>query len=179
MTVADAPSIDDLRDPIDGGAEVLLIDPPQDTPDEFAAGLATIRIPPVLLGPTPWADRFAVALRNRVWGYVSRGADGATLASALRAVSAGLVVIERTIAPGETLSHGLRVGDESPDDLTPREREVLQLVAEGLANKMIAARLAISEHTVKFHVAAILAKLGAASRTEATHTAARRGLIAL
>ena len=54
---------------------------------------------------------------------------------------------------------------------------MLQLVALGLANKMIAARLDISEHTVKFHVAAILAKLGAASRTEAVHLAARRGLV--
>ncbi|MBM4418086.1 MAG: response regulator transcription factor [Chloroflexi bacterium] len=179
VTVADASSIDDLRDPFDGSAEALLVDPPLDAADELAAGLAAIRIAPVLLGPTPWADRLAVALRNRVWGYVSRRADGPTLAAALRAVSAGLVVIERTIASGETLSRGLRMGNGSPNDLTAREREVLQLVAEGLANKMIAARLAISEHTVKFHVAAILTKLGAASRTEATHTAARRGLIAL
>jgi DNA-binding NarL/FixJ family response regulator len=65
------------------------------------------------------------------------------------------------------------------EELTPREREVLALMAEGLANKQIAQRLRISEHTVKFHVAAILAKLGAASRTEAGYVAARRGLIAL
>ena len=56
---------------------------------------------------------------------------------------------------------------------------MLALLAEGLANKQIAQRLRISEHTVKFHVAAILAKLGAASRTEAGYVAARRGLIAL
>jgi DNA-binding NarL/FixJ family response regulator len=65
------------------------------------------------------------------------------------------------------------------EELTPREREVLALMAEGQANKEIARRLRISEHTVKFHVAAILAKLGAASRTEAGYVAARRGLIAL
>jgi len=56
---------------------------------------------------------------------------------------------------------------------------VLQLVAEGLPNKTIARRLGISEHTVKFHVAALMAKLGAGSRTEAVHLGARRGLVSL
>ena len=65
------------------------------------------------------------------------------------------------------------------EDLTGREREVLQLVALGRANKVIARELGISEHTVKFHVAAILAKLGAGSRTEAAHIGARRGLVTL
>ena len=60
-------------------------------------------------------------------------------------------------------------------ELTLREGEVLGLVAEGLANKAIARRLGISEHTVKFHVAAILAKLGAGSRTEAVRLGAQRG----
>ena len=63
--------------------------------------------------------------------------------------------------------------------LTTREQEVLQLMAEGLPNRGIAKRLSISPHTVKFHVASILAKLGAESRTEAVHVGARRGLIAL
>ena len=63
--------------------------------------------------------------------------------------------------------------------LTPREREVLQLLAEGLANKAIAQRLAISEHTVKFHVNAIMSKLGAQSRTAAVVQATRLGLIML
>jgi two-component system nitrate/nitrite response regulator NarL len=63
--------------------------------------------------------------------------------------------------------------------LSPRELEVLVLVAEGLSNKGIAARLGISDQTVKFHVAAITGKLGAANRTEAVRVAVRRGLIAL
>jgi DNA-binding NarL/FixJ family response regulator len=63
--------------------------------------------------------------------------------------------------------------------LTPRERDVLALLAEGLANKQIAPRLGISEHTVKAHVAAIFAKLGAGTRAEAVVTAARRGLLML
>ncbi|MCC6386326.1 MAG: response regulator transcription factor [Dehalococcoidia bacterium] len=64
-------------------------------------------------------------------------------------------------------------------DLTAREREVLTLMAAGLPNKTIALRLGISEHTAKFHVGTVLAKLGAASRTEAVMTAARRGLLPL
>lgn len=63
--------------------------------------------------------------------------------------------------------------------LTPREIQVLELLAEGLANKAIAERLSISDQTVKFHVAAILGKLGVANRTEAVRVAVRRGLIAM
>ena len=66
-----------------------------------------------------------------------------------------------------------------PEVLTPREIEVLELVAEGLPNKAIAARLAISDQTVKFHVSSICGKLGAANRTEAVRRALRRGLITL
>ena len=70
--------------------------------------------------------------------------------------------------------------DERPiDALTGRESEVLELLAEGLSNKAIAARLGISDQTVKFHVASIGGKLGAANRTEAVRLAVRRGLIAL
>lgn len=65
------------------------------------------------------------------------------------------------------------------EELTPRELQVLQLVAEGLPNKAIAQRLHISEHTVKFHVAAILSKLDAHTRTEAVTRAVRQGLIIL
>jgi DNA-binding NarL/FixJ family response regulator len=65
------------------------------------------------------------------------------------------------------------------DPLTPRELEVLNLLAEGFSNKLIADRLRISEHTVKFHVNAILGKLGAETRTEAVVAAARLGLILL
>ena len=67
-----------------------------------------------------------------------------------------------------------------PDEtLTTREREVLALMARGLPNKQIAARLSISLHTVKFHVASVLAKLGASSRTEAVTLGARRGAVSL
>jgi DNA-binding NarL/FixJ family response regulator len=71
-------------------------------------------------------------------------------------------------------------GDEAlVEPLTPRESEVLALVAEGLSNKAIAEQLSISDQTVKFHIASISGKLGAANRTEAVRRAVRRGLIVL
>jgi DNA-binding NarL/FixJ family response regulator len=66
-----------------------------------------------------------------------------------------------------------------PEPLTPREREVLELLAEGLPNKEIAGRLGVSDQTVKFHVAALSGKLGAANRTDAVRRAVRQGLITL
>ena len=68
---------------------------------------------------------------------------------------------------------------ELPEPLTPREREVLQMISAGLGNKEIAGRLSISDHTVKFHVASILGKLGASSRTEAVSNGIRHGLVLL
>ena len=65
------------------------------------------------------------------------------------------------------------------EPLTPREQDVLELLAEGLPNKAIAARLGISDQTVKFHVASISSKLGATNRTEAVRLALRRGLLTL
>ena len=72
-----------------------------------------------------------------------------------------------------------RALDELAESLTRRELEVLQMLAAGLSNKEIAARLNISDHTVKFHVASILGKLGAGSRTEAVSLGIRRGLVLL
>ena len=82
-----------------------------------------------------------------------------------------------------TLEEG-RLGDDRDDPdivepLTPREIEVLELLAEGLPNKKIADRLKISDQTVKFHVSSISAKLGAVNRTDAVRRAVRRGLITL
>jgi DNA-binding NarL/FixJ family response regulator len=74
------------------------------------------------------------------------------------------------------------IADEEPavdETLTPREREVLELLAEGLSNKGIGARLGISDQTVKFHVASIAGKLGAANRTDAVRLAVRRGLLTI
>jgi len=72
-----------------------------------------------------------------------------------------------------------QIDEDFEEPLTPREVEVLELLAEGLPNKAIAARLGISDQTVKFHVAAICGKLGAANRTDAVRRAIRRGLVSL
>ncbi|HET7539736.1 MAG TPA: response regulator transcription factor [Polyangiaceae bacterium] len=115
-------------------------------------------------------------LRGGALGVLLRGAEPERLASALRAVASGLAVFEPKLLVAAQL-----VREALPDGplLTPREAEVLRLMAEGLSNKLIAERLKISEHTAKFHVNAILAKLDAETRTEAVVSAARRGLLML
>jgi DNA-binding NarL/FixJ family response regulator len=92
-----------------------------------------------------------------------------------------LVALDPELATGALGSQatGPLPGASEGDELTAREREVLTLVAIGLTNKAIAQRLSISDHTVKFHVASLLAKLDAESRTEAVHVATRRGLMTL
>jgi len=118
----------------------------------------------------------ALAWRLGCRGLLPRQADAEQLAAAVSALAAGLVVLAPALAAA--LSPAAEMGDVV-SDLTPRELEVLRLVAEGLTNKAIAQRLAISDHTVKFHVNAILSKLGAQSRTDAVVRASRLGLIAL
>ncbi len=109
-------------------------------------------------------------------GVLLRDSDAEQLAAAVRTAAAGLVALAPQIAARSFTS---RRGPASPggegESLSPREHEVLRLVALGLPNKAIAQRLGISENTAKFHVGTILGKLGAASRTEAVMIAARRG----
>ncbi len=82
-------------------------------------------------------------------------------------------------APSPPRARGVAVEDAVVEALTPREIEVLRLLADGLPNKAIAARLDISDQTVKFHVASIIGKLGVANRTQAVRRAFQRGLIAV
>lgn len=118
----------------------------------------------------------AEALRAGARGVLFREADGPRLAAALLAVRRGLVVVDEVMAePWRRRPAGLGVADP----LTPRERETLDLLAQGLSNRAIAERMGIAERTAKFHVNAILAKLGAETRTEAVVIAARLGLILL
>jgi DNA-binding NarL/FixJ family response regulator len=135
----------------------------------------------VILGESRGEAPLRAGAALRGWAFLMREADGPQIAAAVRAVAAGLIVLDRSLAP---LLTGTARGGADPDALagealTGRESEVLQLMAEGLPNKGIAVRLGISQHTVKFHVAAILAKLGASSRTEAVMLGARRGYVLL
>jgi DNA-binding NarL/FixJ family response regulator len=116
------------------------------------------------------------------WAILPRDAPMDELQTTVLAAAHGLVVLPVALAE-RMLSQPAPVEALNPtpldEPLTPREREVLDLLAEGLSNKLIARRLQISEHTVKFHVSSIYAKLSASSRTEAVSQGARRGLITL
>ena len=120
------------------------------------------------------ADR--ARLRARMNGSMTVVGEFTSLSAArtalrLRSGQAGLHSDAIVLAPTEE--------ETTPEALTPREVQVLELLAEGLPNKAIAARLGVSDQTVKFHVAAISGKLGAANRTDAVRRAMRRGLITL
>ncbi len=111
-------------------------------------------------------------------GLLLRDARVEALTAALVGLAQGLVVLEPLLANGVVVSSAT-TPHLLAEPLTPRELEVLKRMAEGLSNKLIARELEISEHTIKFHVNAILGKLGAQSRTEAVVRATRAGLILL
>jgi two-component system, NarL family, response regulator YdfI len=123
----------------------------------------------------------ADALRAGVSAILPLDVSPQQLASALQAALAGLVVMSPTEISTAlpAASAAMSTPAELTEPLTPREREVLQMLAAGLVNKEIASKLSISDHTVKFHVASILGKLGASTRTEAVSLAIRRGLVLL
>ena len=166
------------------GLDVLLIRDSGGSTDELFDSLednGVARETPVLLlleQATPNKANRAIQLGIR--GILSTEIAPAQLISAVTAVAKGLLVLQ----PGElafaSAPTKMRNGEaELFEPLTPREKEVLQMLASGLGNKQIAAHLKISEHTAKFHVASILSKLGASSRTEAVSMGLRRGLILL
>lgn len=114
----------------------------------------------------------ASALRAGASGVLPPEASGADFAAALAAIGRGLVVAPaEALAPPRPASGGV--------NLTPREREVLDLLALGASNKVIARRLGLSFHTAKAHVAMVLEKLGAGSRADAVARGARAGLVQL
>jgi DNA-binding NarL/FixJ family response regulator len=146
----------------------------------LASGLAS-DVSVVILGEGMTPAAAADALRGGIRAALPGDISPAQLVAAIEAVASGLLVLHPSHA-----SEGLPAGsapsralDELAESLTRRELEVLQMLAAGLSNKEIAARLNISDHTVKFHVASILGKLGAASRTEAVSLGIRRGLVLL
>jgi DNA-binding NarL/FixJ family response regulator len=125
------------------------------------------------------------ALRGGIRALLPRDASAAEILAAVNAAAAGLVSVAREwtdlLRGTATATQG--AGSAAPASngasLTPRELEVLRMIADGLANKQIAARLSISEHTVKFHIGSVFAKMHASTRAEAVMIGARRGLIVL
>lgn len=151
-----APALGGLHDPVGAALIVLAEDPARALGDPAVA-------------------------RGLVRGVLPRDATSGEILAAIEAVAAGLVALhpealDRRVRrpPART-----RSAADPVEPLTAREIEVLGMLAEGFGNKMIAARLGISAHTAKFHVASILAKLGAGSRTEAVTIGMRRGLVVI
>jgi len=131
------------------------------------------RIP--ILALTDEAEAAEQLLAYGVGGVLRRNAEPGELGAAIAAVDRGLIVVERSFLPSTPPAP-----QPAPiEQLTPREIEVIRLLADGLPNRIIAEQLGISEHTAKFHVNAIIGKLGAHNRTEAVTRAARSGLIDL
>lgn len=122
-------------------------------------------------------ERILGAVQAGAEGYLLKGAPREELFEAVRVVNAGGSLLQ-PIVMSKLMRHiSQREDARSVETLSPREHEVLQLMARGLQNKEIAAELVISERTVKFHVSSILGKLGAGNRTEAVTMALQQGLI--
>ena len=157
-----------------------------------ADGTAAVRIRDA--GPEDDGDAAVIVITDRVGavkalragaaGVLPRHTGGRALGAAISAVAAGLTVVagdfRDLIVDGTDVAIALDADGETEAtniDLTPRERQVLELLAQGASNKAIARRLEITPHTAKFHVAAIVAKLGATGRTDAVARAMRLGLV--
>jgi DNA-binding NarL/FixJ family response regulator len=126
-----------------------------------------------------WTTR---ALRSGVRAILPRESSDSEIVTAVIAADSGLVLLDPEItkelaAQVRSVSVPSENAAETIEELTAREVEVLRLMAEGFGNKQIAARLGISDHTVKFHISSILAKLSVSSRTEAVTQGIRMGLI--
>jgi DNA-binding NarL/FixJ family response regulator len=124
-------------------------------------------------------ERILGAVQAGAQGYLLKGAPRKELFDAVRVVRAGGSLLQPVVASKLLRQVSHQSQSNQIEALTPRELEVLRLLAQGLQNKEIAAELVISERTVKFHVSSIMGKLGAGNRTEAVTLAAQQGLIEL
>jgi DNA-binding NarL/FixJ family response regulator len=167
-------------DAVEADVVVVALEPGQQPALPLRSPDTAARLPAiVLLGDEPvsaWATR---ALRSGARAALPRTATVDQIVAAVLAAAAGLMVREATESDSPVSPSGLPLLAQPAQALTPREVEILGLFAEGLANKVIAARLGISEHTVKTHVTSVFAKLDVSTRAEAVAIAARLGLIML
>lgn len=157
-------------------ADVLLFDAGDGPLDGMQAMIG--QKPAVMLLDSADPLRVSAALRAGARAVISREASPEEIEAAVQAVHVGLVVLSAGSLP-DLASIARPAAEALAEPLSDRELEVLNLIAEGQSNKLIAHALGISEHTVKTHVASIFVKLGAASRTEAVSQAIRRGLVML
>lgn len=164
-----------LESLLEGRGGIELVDSPSQADvllcDEIPVGAeGSGAVPAVVISDERLTSRM---FRSGVHAILPHEAAAEQIVAALYAASAGLIAV-----PAEASSLMIPATSESRiENLTPREMEILEMLAEGLSNKQIAARLQISEHTAKFHVNSILGKLDAGTRTEAVMRGLRSGLI--
>lgn len=176
LTVLAEPSR--LGDVIAAEADVILLDMPLARLPDLVAEAALV----VFADPSETEEGIA-ALQAGASAVLARTLTGSAIAAAIKSVVSGHAVISRELLaamlPAASPAIPVDGSEFERVHLTARERDVLAAMADGISNKAIARRLGISVHTVKFHVAAILAKLDADSRTEAVAKAAQSGLVML
>ena len=175
-SIASVDSTEHLERHLEGiPADVLLLAIPQ-VPEEWIAALAAAAIPSVIVTELPDSASLFAAFRNGIRAVLSPDASATEITAALVSAAVGLITIHPSSL--DLVNPAAPPPSEPLDEpLTPRELEVLTLLAEGHSNKLIAQSLGISEHTVKFHVTAIMSKLHAGSRTDAVMQGIRHGLI--
>jgi DNA-binding NarL/FixJ family response regulator len=159
-------------------ADVLLVS----GADQFELLSPTLDIGVVVLSDdVVRTARLAAARALPAWGVLPRGAASDDVKAALHAVARGLVVVPAGVSRAVPLTTSAVEPDEPghTDELTRREREVLELASQGLSNREIGAVLGISDHTVKFHLASVYGKLGVATRAEAVQRGLRSGILSL
>lgn len=173
--------------------DVVLLRLEGHSPDIRWEELSAIDVSIVLLANEADLAIAAAALAAGVHAILLGDATGAELAAAAHSAIAGLLALSGDLADlvrqgllahseeeaNDAAGNPATMPDGSPEHLTLRERQVLEMMMEGLSNKEIALQLNISAHTVKFHISSILGKLGASTRTEATAIGLRRGLITI
>jgi len=170
----------ELAETVEADVVLLALEPGESFPLPLSLPPDAVGRAPVvvLLGDDASEGWSARALRAGARGVLPRTASGEQIGAAVAAAAAGLSVVSSEA--GVPASRPALVAAAPPvQPLTPREVEVLGMLAEGSGNKAIAARLGISEHTVKTHVGSIFGKLGVSSRAEAVASAARLGLLML
>lgn len=164
-------------------AEVALWDAGVDASKTLARLTELRNLPMPVVAVVGEAAHVAPALAAGARGVVLRDQVGPGIHAALAAVRSGLTVMDTALAeslvPNAPARPAAGAATKGRGELTERERQVVQLLTEGLSNKLIADRLGISDHTAKFHVNGVMMKLGASTRTEAVVEAMRRGLIRL
>jgi two-component system, NarL family, nitrate/nitrite response regulator NarL len=160
-------------------AEVALWDAGVDA-SKILSRLGELRsLPMPVVAVVSDASHVAPAIAAGARGVVLRDQVGPGIHAALAAVRSGLTVMDTELASSLVPNQPPPREPKGRGELTERERQVVQLLAEGLSNKLIADRLGISDHTAKFHVNGVMMKLGASTRTEAVVEGMRRGLVRL